>query len=102
MWGNCATGMRASELRDLVSTIDWSRSSGWQDPYESLSFRRKEDKRSFQNGLEFGLRNGFNATRRIEFGPARSPIYLDRVALAYSDLKSFDDLAIPSAVSGQT
>src|SRR6201999_3001979 len=58
--GMYATGMRASEIRELVSTIDWKETLDGQVPFRSLAFRRKEDKRDFQNDLEFGIRNGFS------------------------------------------
>src|SRR6201999_3636041 len=40
--GLYATGMRANELRDLVSRIDWDEMLGEQTSYRALSFRRKE------------------------------------------------------------
>jgi len=92
--GMYATGMRPSELRDLVSAIDWSEALDSKVPYQALSFRRKEDKRSFQNNLEFGLRNGFSLPGGLSSGQ-RITYLFDRVALPYSDLKSFNDLPIP-------
>jgi NTE family protein len=92
--GMYATGMRANELRDLVSAIDWGEVLDGQTPYQALSFRRKEDKRAFQNNLEFGLRDGFSAPGGLSSGQ-RVTYLLNRVALPYSDLKSFDDLPIP-------
>jgi NTE family protein len=92
--GIYATGMRANDLRDLVSAIDWGEVIDGQTPFRALSFRRKEDKRAFQNELEFGLRGGFNAPSGLSSGQ-RVTYLLNRVALPYSDLKSFDDLPIP-------
>ena len=92
--GLYATGMRARELRDLVSTIDWGAALDGKPPYQAPSFRRKEDQRSFQNNLEFGLRNGFSGPGGLSSGQ-RITYLFDRVALPYSDLKSFDDLPIP-------
>jgi len=92
--GMYATGMRANELRDLVSAIDWSEVLDGQTPYQALSFRRKEDKRSFQNDLEFGLRKGFRAPGGLSSGQ-KITYLLDRAALPYSGLASFDELPIP-------
>ena len=92
--GMYATGMRASELQDVVSTIDWSEALDPKIPFPALSFRRKEDKRYFQNDLEFGLRHGFRGPGGLSSGQ-RITYLFDRVALPYSDLKSFDDLPIP-------
>ena len=92
--GMYATGMRANELRDLVSAIDWGEILDGQTPYRAHSFRRKEDERAFQNSLEFGLRGGFNAPGGLSSGQ-RVTYLLNRVTLPYSDLKSFDNLPIP-------
>jgi NTE family protein len=92
--GMYATGMRAAELQDVVSTIDWSEALDAKTPYPALSFRRKEDQRSFQNNLEFGLRHGFSGPGGLSSGQ-RITYLFDRVALPYSALKSFDDLPIP-------
>ncbi len=92
--GMYATGMRAGQIRDLVSKIDWQEALDGQISYQDLAFRRKEDKRDFQNNLEFGLRNGFSAPGGLS-SAQKITYLLDRAALPYSDLKSFDDLPIP-------
>jgi NTE family protein len=92
--GIYATGMRASEIKDLVATINWNEAIDGKTPYQALSFRRKEDQRSFQNDLEFGLRNGFRAPGGLSSGQ-KITYLLDRATLPYSDLASFDDLPIP-------
>ncbi len=92
--GLYATGMSAAELQDVVSTIDWSKALDAKTPYPALSFRRKEDQRSFQNNLEFGLRHGFSGPGGLSSGQ-RITYLFDRVALPYSNLKSFDELPIP-------
>jgi NTE family protein len=92
--GMYATGMSPAQIRDLVGNIDWSDAIGGQTPFQALSYRRKEDQRAFQNNLEFGLRNGFTLPGGLSSGQGVSFIF-DREALAYSNLKSFDELPIP-------
>ncbi len=92
--GMYATGMNADELRDLVLKIDWGQALDGQPPYQALSFRRKEDKRFFQNNLEFGLRHGFSLPGGLISGQSITFLF-DRETLPYSNMKSFDDLAIP-------
>ena len=92
--GMYAMGMRAGEIRDLVSKIDWQETMEGQPPYQALAFRRKEDKRAFQNDLEFGLRNGFSAPGGLSSGQ-RVTYLVDRAAFPYSNLKTFDDLPVP-------
>lgn len=92
--GAYATGMRPQEVRELVTGIDWDAVLRASTEYSDLSFRRKEDRRDYPNSLEFGLRKGprfpagFNSGQEVDY-------ILDRIALPYSTLKSFDDLPIP-------
>ncbi len=92
--GMYATGMRAAEIRELVSKIDWQETMEGQPPFKALAYRRKEDKRAFQNGLEFGLRNGFSAASGLSSGQ-RITYLVNRIAFPYSNLKTFDDLPVP-------
>jgi NTE family protein len=94
--GVYATGRNATEVRDLVKGINWDEVISGQTRFEDLSFRRKQDAREYPTGLEFGLRkgvqfpSGFNAGQQVD-------LILDRIALPYSGLQSFDDLPIPFA-----
>ena len=92
--GVYATGDSASEVRDLIKTIDWNQVLGGQVPYPDLSFRRKEDATDYPNQLEFGLRKGIQFPEGFNSGQEVVMI-LDRVALPYSEMHSFDDLPTP-------
>ena len=84
-------GYSADEARDLIQTIDWNQVLDGQLPYRDLSFRRKEDATDYPNQLEFGLRKGIQFPEGFNSGQEVVMI-LDRVALAYSEMRSFDDL----------
>jgi len=92
--GAYATGMRPSDVRALVKSIDWNAVLRGSTDYQDLSLRRKQDSQEYPNSLEFGLRHGarfpagFNSGQQVEF-------ILDRIALPYAMVKSFDDLPIP-------
>src|SRR5215472_6734966 len=94
--GVYATGRDAAEVRVLVESINWEEVISGQTAYNDLSFRRKQDAREYPSALEFGLRkgvqfpSGFNSGQEVD-------LILDRVALPYSQLPSFDDLPIPFA-----
>ncbi len=92
--GLYSIGMRPSEIRELVSKIDWRQTLAGQVPFEALSYRRKEDRRAFQNRLEFGLRNGFNLPSALT-SDKDVTFLLDRETVPYSGLKTFDDLPTP-------
>ena len=92
--GLYATGMRPAEIRELISKINWNETLGGQVPFKDLSYRRKEDRRTFQNGLEFGLRGGFGLPSGLT-SDKNITFLLDRETLLYSNLKSFDELPIP-------
>ena len=94
--GVYATGRDAAELRDVVQGIKWDEVISGQSRFQDLSFRRKQDAREYPNSLEFGLHqglqfpSGFNSGQQVD-------LILDRIALPYAQLKSFDDLPIPFA-----
>jgi len=92
--GLYSTGMRPAEIHQLMSKIDWRQTLGGQVPFNSLSFRRKEDRRTFQNNLEFGLRNGLSLPSGLT-SDKDITFFLDRETLPYSEMKSFDNLPIP-------
>jgi NTE family protein len=89
-----ATGMSGHEIDEFLKGVDWNRSLRNELPYSARSFRRKEDKRDYPNDLEFGLKHGivfpggFNSGHQVG-------LILDRIALPYSQLESFDDLPTP-------
>src|SRR5215469_11033202 len=94
--GVYATGRNAEEVRALVKSINWDEVISGQVPFEYLSFRRKQDAREYPSTLEFGLHegvqfpSGFNSGQQVD-------LILDRIALPYSEIKSFNDLPIPFA-----
>ena len=94
--GVYATDRNAVEVRELVKGINWDQVISGQTPFTDLSFRRKQDAREYPSTLEFGLHqglqfpSGFNSGQQVD-------LILDRIALPYSDMKSFDELPIPFA-----
>ncbi len=89
-----ATGMSPREMRDFLKKQNWDELLSAGTSFEKLSFRRKEDKRNFQSGLEIGLRKGVSLPLGISSAHYIG-LLMDRVALPYYDLKSFDELPIP-------
>jgi NTE family protein len=92
--GLYAAGKTPEQLQALVDAQNWDIILGGQTPYEDLSFRRKEDLRLVQNSLSFGLKKGLSVPSGINAGSEIS-LLIDRETLAYSELRSFDDLPIP-------
>lgn len=94
--GVYATGRSAPEIREVIQAINWDEVLRGQTPFQDLSFRRKQDAREYPSTLEFGLRGGLRFPEGFNSGQQVSLI-LDRIALPYSDVKSFNDLPIPFA-----
>lgn len=92
--GAYATGMSAAEIQEMLLGADWDLMLRPDVPYPLMSFRRKEDDREYPVKLEAGLRHGFRLQGGLNSGH-RLGLLLSRVALPYSTVESFDDLAIP-------
>jgi NTE family protein len=94
--GIYSTGRSPAEIKEVTNAIDWDEVLRGQTPFQDLSFRRKQDAHEVPNSLEFGLRKGLQFPGGFNTGQQVSLI-LDRIALPYSELQSFDDLPIPFA-----
>ncbi len=94
--GIYATGRSPAEVKEITNGINWDEVLRGQTPFQDLSFRRKQDAHEVPNSLEFGLAKGLQFPGGFNSGQQVSLI-LDRVALPYSELKSFNDLPIPFA-----
>jgi len=92
--GLYATGRSPDELEQLVKQMDWPLVLGGRTPYEDLSFRRKEDERAAQDDLVIGFKHGLSLPSGLSAGHQINMV-IDRETLAYSSVKSFDDLPIP-------
>ncbi len=94
--GLYATGHSPAEVRQLVNGIDWDQVLSGVTPFRDLSFRRKQDAHDVPGQLEFGLRGGLQFPSGFNTGQEVN-LVLDRVALPYSEIASFNDLPIPFA-----
>src|SRR5580704_14091882 len=94
--GIYATGRSPDEVRELINRIDWDQVLSGTTPFSDLAFRRKQDAHEVPGSLEFGLRKGLQFPAGFNSGQGVDLI-LDRVALPYSELGSFNDLPIPFA-----
>jgi NTE family protein len=94
--GLYSTGRSPAEVREVVNGVNWDDVLRGQTPFQDLSFRRKQDAHEVPSSLEFGLRKGLQFPAGFNTGQQVSLI-LDRIALPYSELKSFNDLPIPFA-----
>jgi NTE family protein len=92
--GLYATGMSPDELKKLIEGIDWRKILGDRTPYEDLSFRRKEDQRAYPNALILGLRHGLSLPAGLNAGH-QIGLLIDRIALPYYEVPSFDVLPTP-------
>ncbi len=92
--GAYASGMTPAEIRKLMKDADWDLMFLSDSPYRFKTFRRKQDKRQFPSQLEFGLKHGLGLPGALNPGQ-QVALMLDRIALPYGDLQSFDDLPTP-------
>jgi NTE family protein len=92
--GMYATGKSPDELERIVKQMDWPLVISGDTPYQDLSYRRKEDARAVQNDLVIGFKHGVTLPSGLSAGQ-QIDLVIDRETLAYSSVKSFDDLPIP-------
>ena len=92
--GAYATGMSPDEIRALMKYVDWDNMFLADSPYKFKSFRRREDARAFPSQLKFGLKGGFQVPTGVNPGQ-RILWLLNRIALPYGVLDSFDSLPTP-------
>jgi NTE family protein len=88
-----AMGMTPREITDLVKSVDWNNLFKSVPPFDSLDFRRKQDRLDFPAEIEIGAKdrifipNGLNAYQVY--------LLLSRITLPYSTVDNFYELSIP-------
>jgi NTE family protein len=91
--GSFASGMSSAELAQLLSNTDWdSMFSGSSFRYKNI--RRKQDARAYPSRIEFGLKRGLAPPLALNNGQ-QVDFLLARIAGAYMQLPTFDDLPTP-------
>ena len=93
--GGCyATGMSTQEMRALIEGVDWQKALSGEPPFETLTYRRKEDRRAIPTKIEVGLRKGINLPSGLD---AIQPVgmILSRISYPYSAIPNFDALPTP-------
>lgn len=89
-----AMGMPPEELRPFLKKLNWDELFSRGPGYESLSFRRKDDRRNFQTAIEVGLRQGLTLPLGLSSAHYIG-LLVDRLTLPYAGIRSFDELPIP-------
>ncbi len=93
--GGCyAMGMRPDSIGIFMSEIPWERVFNPVPPYDTLDFRRKEDRMDYPIKTELGFKDGSlnlpNGLSVHEIG-----LLLSRLTYPYSTVNGFDELPIP-------
>lgn len=91
--GAFASGMNAAELHQLLAGTDWNAMFG-SSSFRYKNIRRKDDARDYPSRIEFGLKRGIVPPPSLNNGQ-QVDFLLSRIAGAYGDLQSFDELPTP-------
>jgi NTE family protein len=83
-------------MRAFADKIDWDKILSGPPAYDELSFRRKEDRRTYPTDLELGIKGGLRVPVGVNPGHQINLVF-DRVTLPYSAIRDFEDLPIPFA-----
>jgi NTE family protein len=92
--GAYATGISIPDIRAMTSEPRWDAVLSTEAPFEDKTFRRKQDRRAFPAGIEFGVRRGLWLPRSLNSGQ-RIALLVDGFTLPYSAIQTFDDLPTP-------
>jgi NTE family protein len=93
--GLYASGMTASEVEALVSTLDWDEAFRDRSPRRDMSFRRKQDDREFLVRFPLGVKGSeFRLPRGLFQGQKLTQI-LRRETIGVADVTDFDRLPTP-------
>ncbi len=93
--GLYATGMSATELEALVSSLDWAAALTDQPLREDLSFRRKQDEREYPIDFELGVRGTELLLPQGVIQGQTLDLLLRELTLNVSHIDDFDRLPIP-------
>ena len=92
--GLFATGHSAAEMEEFAANVPWAEAFNPSAPFNVLSYRRKEDRRSLATEIEFGLKGGFRLPPGLLSGHEIGLI-LSRITAPYAGDIAFDDLPTP-------
>ena len=93
--GLYASGLSPSEIESLMNSVNWEDAFSELPPRRELSFRRKEENRSFLVKLPLGIRGGKVQLPNGLIEAETLTRILRRATLATADIRSFDELPTP-------
>ena len=93
--GLYASGMSATELEQVVSTLDWAAALSDKAPRKDLSFRRKQDDAHYPINFELGLRGTELLLPMGVIQGQKLDLILRELTIDVSMVSDFDDLPIP-------
>jgi NTE family protein len=89
-----ATGMSPADIQQFAEKINWNQALLSEPSYPDLSFRRKQDRRTFQVDAQLGLKSGLNGPNGLNPGQSVG-LLLDQIALPEFAVTNFDAFPIP-------
>ncbi len=93
--GLYATGMSATELEELVASLDWAGALSDEPQRRDLSFRRKQDDAEVPINLELGVDGSGLVLPKGAFQGQKLDLLLRRLTLDVSHIENYDKLPIP-------
>ncbi len=91
--GAYAAGMSADDLARVLASTDWDAMFG-SSTFQYKNIRRKQDARVYPSRIEFGLKKGVTPPVALNNGQ-QVDFLITRLASAYSQMSSFDELPTP-------
>ncbi len=89
-----ASGMSPAEIQAFAEKIDWDEAFLPEPAYNQISYRRKQDRRTYLVTAPLGLKHGVRGPNGLNSGQGAG-LLLDRIAFSDFGVTNFDDMPIP-------
>ncbi|MBI5632786.1 MAG: patatin-like phospholipase family protein [Nitrospirae bacterium] len=90
-----ASGLSASELEKVVTTIDWKDVFSGDPARQDIDFRRKREDYTILSGLALGVKDGKLVMPKGLIKDQKVNVLFEMLMLHTSDVKNFDKLPVP-------
>jgi len=90
-----AAGMSATEIEEVLTTVDWDDLFSDDPPREEIEFRRKQEDLTYLSKISVGVKDGKIALPKALTSGQKIGVFFQTLMLPVSGITDFDKLPIP-------